>query len=581
VVLLAAGIFGLAALFGIGRVYHRRAVAERMARSVLSLPTLAGAPEPLRLRLHRAHALALDPATVLAGVGELGRLFRANAYLDEAEQCWKLLSDAEPRNARWAYYLADARSLASDEPAMAHWLTKSTELAPDYAPAWLRLGDLSFKTGQLDLAARAYRTRLALLPGDPYANLGLARIALQRGDRAEARTTLQRLVEAAPEFSSAHNLYAELLSADGDATGAARERARGSEAGRFREADDPWIEELMTWCFSYETLCRRGTVDVLTKHPAHALALFKRAIDLEPRQAAAYELLGNLYVDLGKLDTAREIYTEGLARAGRDAAATKLFVGLSRVWLRLKRPADAARVARDGLKHADGDAELEHALGLALGQLGETSAAVEALRSAARTGDARTNYDFAVALIAVRQLDEGIEALHRSLTLEPTFPETLALLAQIEIDSGRWRAAGQYLQPLYAAHPELPEARAQMASYYLQCGIEAEKKGDVAEAEKSYLSGAAIDATRADLQLRLGALRLVQRRFAGAVAPLEVCHRLEPDNAQAALYLGEAYAASGQRQPACQVLNAAIEAADRSGNAMTAAHARALLRRVR
>ncbi len=576
---LAAAVALLLAFSG---HWNHRQRSQRITAAVPALPDLRTAPRELQERLQRARASALEPATALGGLAEYGRLCHANLHAAEAEACWRLLAAEEPRNAHWTYYLADLRGQASDAPAMVEWLIKTTVLAPDYAPAWLRLGDLLFKTGQLDEAQRAYQRRLALVPDDPYASLGIARIALQHGEAKRARELIEQLVATAPEFPPAHNLYAEMLAAAGDAAAATRERMRGTETGRFREAEDPWLEELMGWCFNYERLCVRGTVDALTKHGDRGLAFFTRAILLRPDELTAYELLGNLYVDLNEPAKAREVYEAGLKHAANLRPPAKIYVSLSRVDRMLKQPQEAARIAREGLQRAGEDAELYHALGSALGELGENEAAVEALRNAAsrNAGDARTNYDLAVALIAVHQLDEAVEALHRSLTLEPTFPATLALLAQIEIDSGRWRNAGQYLRPLYEAHPELPDARAQMANYYLRCGLEAEQSRDLAAAVESYRNGIAVDDTVAELQGRLGVLFLMQRQFSDAIAPLEAYHRLEPANPQAGLFLGQAYAATARRQEARQTLAEAIRTAERAGNPSTAQHAREVLQRI-
>ncbi|MGH7058288.1 MAG: tetratricopeptide repeat protein, partial [Acetobacteraceae bacterium] len=413
------------------RTGSRHLRSPSIAAAVPALPDLVQAPAELRNRMDKARAQALAPATQLAGLAEFGRLCHANFHTAEAEACWRLLAAAEPRDPRWTYYLADLRGMASDANGMEKWLRKTVELASDYAPAWLRLGDLEFKTGQLDAAEQAYRRRLALVPHDPYASLGLARLALQRDHREEALALIARLVAAVPEFPSAHNLYAEMLSAQGDAAGAARERARGAD-GRFREADDPWLDQLMNWCFTYDRLCVRGTMEVLTKRADRGQAWFTRAILIQPDRFTAYELLGNLYIDRNEPAKARDVYLAGLRRAGEGRA--KIYVSLSRADRMLHEPAEATRIVREGLQAVGDDAELYHELGLALGEQGQNAAAVEALRQAVahNTTDARTNYDLAVALISAHRLDDAIQALHQSLTLEPTYPATLSLLAEIE-----------------------------------------------------------------------------------------------------------------------------------------------------
>jgi HemY protein len=551
----------------------------RIAAALPALPDLSGKPAELRERMQLARTSALSRSSALDGVAEFGRLCQANGLPAEAEACWRLILAEQPRSARSAYYLADLRRVANDYEGMAEWLTRTVRLDPTYAPAWLHLADLEFKRGRLADAERAYQARLALLRGDPHACLGIARVALQQGRRDEAREQIERLVKEAPEFPPGHNLYAEILATDGDALRAKKERWLGRETGRFREAADPWLDELVAWCFDYEQLCIFGTVDFQTKHGDRGKSSFERAIQLRPDGFTAYSLLGTLYLDGKDPATAREIYEQGLRNANGAKPPALYYVNLSRAFRELKQPADAVRVAREGIAQVGEQFELYDALGTALGDLGEREAAVEALRTAvARNAkDANANYNLAVALLAVHRLDEAVEALRRSLALHPTFPSTLALLAQIEIDSGRWQDAAQYLQPLYESHPEMPQASQMMVYWHLRAGSAAENNRDFAAAEQHYRDGLAIERNHAELQSRLGTLCLIQGRFADAVAPLEELRRLQPGNAQGALFLGQAYAAVGRRDEARQILLEGVQVAERAGNTTTAQHCREIL----
>jgi tetratricopeptide (TPR) repeat protein len=577
-VILALAMLG-AFLVPVWRRYNLVALVEA---GLPALPDAKTVPAMLAERLMKAQLQAKSPQTALEGVAELGRLYHASGYTSEAEACWRLLCTAQPREARWCFYLAALRRTASDYPEMAAWLARTTALAPDYAPAWLHLADLQFKTGRLADAERGYQKRLALLPSDPYARLGLARVALQQGQRDQARKQIERLVKDAAEFPPGHNLYAEMLAADGDAVGAAKERWLGRETGRFREADDPWLDELGAWCFDYEQLCIRGTVEYQTKHGDRGKSYFERAIQLRPDALMAYGLLGALYLELNDAAKARDVLEAGLRRAGSGKPGVMYYVDLSRAYRDLKQPTEAVRVVRQGLARLGKEFELYDALGVSLGDCGERDAAVEALRTAVALNpeDTNANYNLAVALLATRQLDEAIAALRRSLALKPTFPASLALLAQVEIDSGRWESAAQYLQPLYESHPEMPQARRLMAYWQLCAGMAAEKQQDLAAAEKHYREGVAIDRNHPDLQARLGTLCLIQGRFPEAVGPLEAYHRLQPDIAQSSLFLGQVYAAMGRRDEARQILTAGAEIAERNGNPTTAQYCREILRQL-
>ena len=167
--------------------WNQPGLAERIQAALPDRPDLTGKPAVLAQLLAKAQAGATSARDALQSVAELGRLYHANGFNSEAAACWRLMQREQPRVARWCYYLADLQRLASDYPAMAAQLARTTELAPDYAPAWLLLAGLQFKTGQLESAELNYQKRLRLLPGDPHARLWLARVALQSGRPAEAR----------------------------------------------------------------------------------------------------------------------------------------------------------------------------------------------------------------------------------------------------------------------------------------------------------------------------------------------------------------------------------------------------------
>lgn len=557
---------------------------ELITQIPANLPARPDAPKPPALlteRLAKAERQARTPATALQGMAELGRLYHASGYTHEAEACWQLLRAAQPREARWSYFLADLRQSVSDNAGMTELLEATTRLAPEYAPAWLRLADLQLKTGELASAERSYRKRLALVPGDRYANLGLVRVALQQGRTDQARELVEALVKAAPEFSPGHNLIAEMLAARGETDAAAKHRWLGRETGRFRPADDPWLDELVGWCFNYEQLCMRGTMDFQTKYADHGKSCFERAIQLQPETLTAYTLLGSLYLEENDPAQARDVFERGLAQT-KGVPSALFYVHLSRAYREMKQPAEAVRVAREGLARTGEEFELYDALGVALGDLGQPEAAVDALRTAVARNptDTSSNYNLAVALISVGRLDEAIEALHRSLTLRPTFPSSLALLAQVEIDSGRWQSAAQYLHPLYESHPEMPQARRMMAYWHLRSGTEAEQRHDSATAEHHYRAGVAIDRNHAELQMRLGTLCLMANRFADAVEPLEAYHRLQPADPQSYLFLGQAYAAVRRYADARQILVKGVQAAERTGNTSTAQYCREILQQL-
>lgn len=560
--------------------------SRRDARVLAALPLQPGAesmgPE-LTARLHTVYARFTSPREAVAAASEAGRLYHANDYTRQAEACWRVLHAEEPDNARWCYYLADVLRVSGDPDEVVAWLRETTRRAPDYAPAWLQLADLQFKLGRADEAEHAYQRRLSLLPGDAYGRLGLARLASQRGEAGRARELISQLVRDVPSFPPGHNLYADLLAADGDQAGAARERFLGAEAGRFRQADDPWLDELADWCFDAMKLCLRGTVFALSGRGDQAESLFKRAIGLRPDAITAYESLGCLYLDRGDAALARATFESGLRHAVGVKPSSRLFASLSRAYARLGSPGEARRVALAGLAGDAKAPELHDALADALGMLGEPEAAIESLRAAASlsVGDASAQHKLALALIGRGRLDDAVEALNRSLAANPAYPPTLALFAQIEADSGRWRSALRYMKPLFDSNPDFPEARGKMAHFLREAGAEAEGAGDPAEAERHYRAAIAVIPDDAQLHALLGAFLMKQRRFSEAVGPLETGLRASPRDTRVMLLLGQAYMAGGRVAEARTLLKRGAEQAEQAGDADMVRRFREWVQRVR
>ena len=130
------------------------------------------------------------------------------------------------------YYRALTRGERGSGGELAAAMRRVVAEAPDFGPAWLRLGDVEFKLGHYDQAKEAW-LRASSLPepehapfdGTPahvpsarlidYASLGLARIALVQGDAEGARQILERVTSTARQFGPAFRLlgdaYAQLV----------------------------------------------------------------------------------------------------------------------------------------------------------------------------------------------------------------------------------------------------------------------------------------------------------------------------------------------------------------------------------
>jgi len=88
---------------------------------------------------------------------------------------------------------------------------------------------------------------LALLesePNDPFLHYALGQLYLSEGDRTQARTKLQEVVDRFPEYHAAHFQLGQLLAEDGDTERAAGILRDGIAAAK--QAGDAHAEMEMT-----------------------------------------------------------------------------------------------------------------------------------------------------------------------------------------------------------------------------------------------------------------------------------------------------------------------------------------------
>lgn len=569
IVLLLAGAAG-------GAVFLFRQRHLAAVRAALPAPPLAGASAALREQLAAAQAQAAhgDPAAIAT----LGRLYHANGFAREAGECWRVLVREQPGDARWRYYLADLRRHAGDQAGAEAELSATVALDASYSPAWLQLAEMKLKSGRADAAESDYQRRLALLPGDPYATLGLARIAELRGRRPEAMALLESAIKHHPKFSAAHNLYAELQAADGNEAAADLHRWLGRDAGRFREAEDPWLDELNAACLESRRLTHLGTIAYQTGRGDLGRAQFEKAIVLAPGDPLAYQLLGELLLEKGETAKAREFLESGIARASVAPPTPAHYIKLSEAWMAQQKPVEARDALTAGLARHPDAAELHLAWGNWLARNDHPAEAAEAYRRALTLNPSLAEADFALATLLLQQgrRDEAVAALQHAREMQPTFPKALLLLARLEMDAGRLDRAGDYLLPLLKANPGVPEIRSIVARWHQQRGRAVEKR-DPMEAERRYRAGLALVADDAALNADLGALLLFSGRVEPAVAALEIAWRASSSEPQLALLLGQAYARTGRLSDAREVLTAGLRQAEQRGQAGTVRNFREIL----
>lgn len=179
---------------------HPEALAERrlLIRVYASMGQMGQAQD-------QAQALArvLGPASPVPWV-ELGYALELSHRYDEALDQYDRAAEVAPRDplgpltaglraARWG-----EAELA--EPRLVEALRRDTR----NAEAWHALGLARARLGNLDGAAAAYRSGLLADPQAIANHVGLATLALVRGDASAALAEYDAIISARPKFADAH-----------------------------------------------------------------------------------------------------------------------------------------------------------------------------------------------------------------------------------------------------------------------------------------------------------------------------------------------------------------------------------------
>ncbi len=455
IIILVTGLGIAAAGAGWWRAEARR---ERITAGLPPPPAGPVWPEELQMRIARARAGAAGLHGATAALGELSRLYHANGFLREAMQCYALLEQLEPAEPRWRHRHATLLAgLGEAEPARTRWEQVRT-LAPDYLPAQLKLGDLLLKTNQPERAAAVFEKVLQRQADHPHALLGLARIDLEAGRWAEARTRLETVV-AKTNYALGYDLIVTVYEHFSDYARAREIRGRTKASGAYRDFADPWIDDLIVDCYDVYRLSLAAGLASRSGNTTAALGLLERATALAPDDVAARFQLAGLLTERRDVARARRelerctIVAPTFADGWANWAALLLQAG---------DRAGAERIVSAGLLKCP---ESPGLLLMRARQLREAGRAVESVAAyeAAiryRPNEAEAYLELATTLFRLEQVPAGLKRLEEALVAEPEHPPTLALLAYHAITSGDEAAARGWMERV-ARQPRVPREQAE------------------------------------------------------------------------------------------------------------------------
>jgi Flp pilus assembly protein TadD/peroxiredoxin len=228
-----------------------------------------------------------------------------HGYLDQAEESFKQVIAAKPRNAE-AHYNLGTLYLRRKSFAEAHAsLQQAVNLRPDYPEAWNNLGMLAAEDGHNEDAVRNFRHSLELRPDYAVAMLNLGNLYRRQGDYDEARTLLLHALDTEPQNAEIHYSLGMLY-------------ARQDQLPTALQYLDMAVRLRPDY---NDALNNLGVLLIREKRYPEAEDRLKTCVQVAPDFDQAYLNLARLYVLLNQEGKAREILQELLRRQPQHTMA--------------------------------------------------------------------------------------------------------------------------------------------------------------------------------------------------------------------------------------------------------------------
>jgi putative PEP-CTERM system TPR-repeat lipoprotein len=515
------------------------------ARLMLGIAALATAdPISAEKELRRALELGQDANVAVPA------LARAMLELGEAEKLLKefggtKLTDRGAQAALTAT-IGEAQLLAGRTGEAAESFRSALEADPELVPARLGIARLLAAQGKIDEAMQLVDQILAAHPKSADAWILQYGLRLAKGDRAGARASLEKAVEADPASLQARFTLIQTLISTGDLDGA---------AGHL-EAVRKMSNDLRVTYF--DSLIAYGRKD-LTKAREFAHRILKAAPDNVPTLVLA----GAIELSAGQAATAEPHLKRAVALAPRNVAARRLLV---RTYLSTSQPARALDTLQPLVTAASPDPALLMLAGetyFANGDLQRAAASfAAAAESKAQEPTARTRLG-QIALMrgdfegGVREL-EAVTALENA-PMQADIALVLGYLRSKDLDRALDAA-----KAFAVKHPKNAMSQQLIGDVHLA-------RGERAAAREAFERALELNPAYLPAVANLARLDFGEKKYAEARKRFEDLSARDPKNELALLGLAEVMVRSGAK-PAevLPVLQRAVAANPQSVNARLA-----------
>lgn len=428
------------------------AVAAASAERIPELPPKPGLESQVYDAIKSAYdELADDPSSV-ARWADYAMVLDAHGLHEKAIRCYKHLRSVQPETFDWAYLLAVKTTLSgapADETLPLY--DQARTLNPNYAPLYLRMGDIHLSQKRFDLARDAFlkAVQLDATLAMAHRQLGAAYVAL--GDASNAVAILLRAKELAPRDGLTYRALAEAYDLAGKPDDAEAARNEAKNLPPDQSLPDTIRFRVDRRNVSTTSIMRRAAMALRSGKQQKAIESFAILEAARPDDPDVQLEIAKLYESLGDLEGKIERYEKAVAMRDELLPIRKK---LAMHYAGRAENEKAIQQFRRILYHSPGDRETMIRLAGALATTGNLREATDMFARADATEPLTANglNDWGTALLNLGELDEALARYDAAIALDPT-----------------------------------------LATAHFNRGLVLERRGDLAEAIKSYERGAALE----------------------------------------------------------------------------------------
>jgi tetratricopeptide (TPR) repeat protein len=376
---------------------------------------LEGADPDVAAAIEAARAEVVRSPRSPAARGKLGMLLAAHRYLDAARSCFIEAARLEPEQSRWRYYHGLTLVFSDNDAAIVQF-QKAVQVHAEPAMRY-RLAETLVIQDRLDEAEEQYRRLLDHPALSARAQLGLGRLAFQRGDLQAARSFLDRSAAEPDTQKASHTLLAEVAQRCNDSSTAARERALVNKLPDDPDWPDPVLAEITRVKVGKDARLARA-LELSRENLQDAAAAFQDLVRAYPDWEQGWLNYGRFLMDHRALPAAEDAYRTVL-RIAPDSVNGQFQLGV--VLFQRENWLEASEHFREAVRVKPDYALAHYNLGHCLKRLNDRSGAIAAFREAIRVRPdmARARTNLGELLAEQGDKSAALEEVRLSLDLSP------------------------------------------------------------------------------------------------------------------------------------------------------------------